>query len=278
MKIDLQSKPGENLHLFVPARWTFSRIPAVWPAKQGARILANLEAFQRITGGMEQDFQTLEPNVLRSEDQPVSWQEAVAVHRRGHRMPSDYRNHPRCAAHVGQKKRTGRIGEETKAETESDKMKIDLQSKPGEPGRLAIPVSDFDFEAYSVRIKHGFPCFPDRVSSQTKPRRLWLSRMFRSLPRTVRESARSAGYQTGCVATLPGRNDITNNLRIIENDRLASAWTARAMAARMFIGFKHPESSWITDRLPVALWPKALRHEIQQAGFARPAIREVGAA
>jgi len=274
MKINLRSKPGENIRLFVPARWTFSRIPAVRPAKQGARILANLEAFQRITGGMEQDFQTLELNALRSEDHPVSWQEAVAVRRRGHLIPSDCGNHPRCAAHVGQKKRTGRIGKKTKAETESDKMKINLQSKPGERGRLAIPVSDFDFEAYSVRIKHGFPCFPDRASSQTKPRKPWLSRMFQTLDRTVRESGRNAGYQTG----LPGKNDLTNSLRIIENDKLASAWTARAMAARMFIGFKHPESSWITDRLPVALWPKALKHEIQQAGFAKPANLEVGAA
>jgi len=157
-------------------------------------------------------------------------------------------------------------------------MKIDLQSKPGERGRLVIPVSDFDFEAYSVRIKHGLPFFSDRTSSQTKPRGLRLSRMFQTLARTVLKSARSSGFQTGCVATLPRWNDITNSLRIIENDRLASAWTARAMAARVFIGFKHPESSRITDRLPVALWPKALKHEIQQAGFAKPANLEVGAA
>ena len=136
-----------------------------------------------------------------------------------------------------------------------------------------VPISKFGFAAYSVQIKRGFRCFPDTTSSQIKPRKLWLSRIFQAVARAVRQSARGAGLQTGSVADLPDRT--TNRLQIIENGWLTSAWTARALAARVFIGFTHPESSWITDRLPVALWPEALKREIQQAGFAKSADLEV---
>jgi len=138
-----------------------------------------------------------------------------------------------------------------------------------------VPISKFGFAAYSVQIKRGFRCFPDTTSSQIKPRKLWLSRIFQAVARAVRQSARVAGFQTGCVPDLLDWDQITNSLQIIENGWLTSAWTARALAARVFIGFKHPESSWITDRLPVALWPEALKREIQQAGFAKPADLEV---
>jgi len=53
MKVDLQSKPGENVRLFVLRRWTFSRIAAVRFVKQGARILANVGRFRRITARMD---------------------------------------------------------------------------------------------------------------------------------------------------------------------------------------------------------------------------------
>jgi len=137
-------------------------------------------------------------------------------------------------------------------------MKIALQSESRENTRFFVGISEFNFAAYSVRIRHGFPCFPDTTSSQIKPRKLWLSRIFQTPARAVRQRAHS--------------------LRIVENGWLTSAWTARALAARVFIGFKHPESSWFTDRLPVALWPEALKREIQRAGFAKRAGLEVCAA
>ena len=136
-------------------------------------------------------------------------------------------------------------------------MNTTLQTKVNDKVRVAVPVSKFNFEAYSVQIKHGLPRFPETTSSQTKPCKLWLSRIFQILARTARPSVRST------------------NFLIVENDNTANAWTARAWAARIFIGFKHPGSSWITNRLPVALWPKTLKHEIQQAGFVKPAESEV---
>jgi len=110
MKVDLPSKPGENVRPFVPARWTSSRINAVRLANKGARILANVGRFRRITA-----------RVVK-----------------------------------------------TKIKTESDKMKIDLHSKPGERGRRYIQVSDFSFEAYPVQVSRVFRSFLQATGSEIK--------------------------------------------------------------------------------------------------------------
>ena len=71
MKTELQSKPGGNVRLFVPSRWTFTRIVAVRLAKQGARILANLGRFRRITARMETSFRALKVDGRWPGRQPV---------------------------------------------------------------------------------------------------------------------------------------------------------------------------------------------------------------
>lgn len=77
MKIDLRSKPGENVRLFVPARWTFSRIAVVWLATQGTRILANLGRFRRITARMDTLFRALKVDGRWPGRQPVLRQVGV---------------------------------------------------------------------------------------------------------------------------------------------------------------------------------------------------------
>ena len=144
-------------------------------------------------------------------------------------------------------------------------MRTVFQSKPDDGARFLVPISEFSYSKYSVQIKRDSRRFPDTTSSQIKPCMPWLCRKFQALAGAIRQCARGASFQTGCVT----------GLRLFENGSLNSAWTARALAARVFIGIKHPESSWLTDRLPVALWPEALKREIQQNGFTKPADLEV---
>jgi hypothetical protein len=155
-------------------------------------------------------------------------------------------------------------------------MKIAFQSEPVSKARVTIPIREFSFATYPVRIQHNLPCFTKPGTRQNKPFKPWLSRILQALAGIVCQSVPVAGFQNRWRVAGPTRADKTlNNLRIVEDDAFASVWTARALAARVFIGCQHPRSSWITDRLPVALWPKALKTEIQQAGFAKPASVEV---
>ncbi|HEV2327346.1 MAG TPA: hypothetical protein VGY56_01005 [Verrucomicrobiae bacterium] len=149
-------------------------------------------------------------------------------------------------------------------------MKIAFQFEPVSKTQITVPIARFSFAAFPVRIKHNFPCFSDPTATQSNPVKHWLSRIFHALAGTVCKSATTGGlHKERCVAG-PTRLDKTRyRLRIVEDETLASAWTARALAARVFIGIQHPESTWLTERLPVALWPKALKKEIQQAGFAK---------
>jgi hypothetical protein len=142
-------------------------------------------------------------------------------------------------------------------------MKITLQSEPREKARFFVRISEFSYTEFPVPIKREFRCVLHPAGSTTKTHERLLLRIFQALVRTVRQNTRSIGFQIR-----------TNSLQVVENGLLASAWTARAFAARMFIRLRHPGSSWITDRLPVALWPQALKREIQQAGFAKRANLE----
>ena len=137
-------------------------------------------------------------------------------------------------------------------------MRTTFQSKPEDKACQTIRISEFSFESYPVSVKHGIRRSPDTKSFYFNPRKQWLHRILQTLTRAVRQSA--------------------DRLQIVENGSQASAWTARALAARVFIGFKHPQSSWVTDRLPVALWPEMLKREIQQAGFAKLAESKTQAA
>ncbi|HUA66868.1 MAG TPA: hypothetical protein VME24_13560 [Alphaproteobacteria bacterium] len=158
-------------------------------------------------------------------------------------------------------------------------MKTTFPFEARSKAHITVPISEFSFATYPVRINRSFPCFPGPNTAQSNPLKQWLARIFQALAGFVCQSATGDGLQNDCRTAGPTRLDKTiNRLRIVEDDTLASPWTARAFAARVFIGFQHPKASWITGRLPVALWPKALKCEIEQAGFAKSVNPQVFAA
>jgi hypothetical protein len=74
------------------------------------------------------------------------------------------------------------IGKKTKSKTESNTMKIELLSKPGDKARQVIPVTVFRFESHPIPITRGSRCVSGVAISQTKSQDLRRRALGRVIP------------------------------------------------------------------------------------------------